>query len=349
MTSQNRPLDIDTAIREAQERFRDGQLSAAIRLFHMVLDQEPDHVDVLLALGRLHQLVGNLHKAVHYYRMGTRLAPETWALRYHLGHVLIRIGQYAEAVDHLRAVAEAGMPGARNLDRLLAYAGVRARDQDVVRFSHDGTEVRFAVDGDNVGLDMFYANGEFFEQAELDYTRYLLPPDAVIVDVGANAGNHLVYYAKFMSPRKILPIEPHPGAIDSLVRNIQLNGIDCIDPRWLGFGVGPKSERMDLAPSQAGDMVTIRLVRGGPGNVRVEPLDALVTEKIDFLKIDVEGMEIGTLNGARQTLAQFRPTIMIEVSAAKDPEFQSLLGQLNYAVDRSFDGEGYKNYFLRAR
>jgi hypothetical protein len=81
----------------------------------------------------------------------------------------------------------------------------------------------------------------------------------------------------------------------------------------------------------------------GSGEIPVTTLDAFVSEskieKIDIIKVDIEGSEIAFLEGARQTIADFRPRLMIEVNHGALKRFGKtaadligLLGSLRYRL-----------------
>ena len=317
----------------------------AVARYRQVLREAPDHPPTLIGLSALHRANGNRGQAARYLSRAVRLRPDDWEVRYQLGYQLLRLSRFAEADGHLRAAANSALARFPLAARLASYARFMAEGREIARFEHRGRTVHFAIDGDNLGLDIFPVSGEFFERDELYHTRRILPQGPVIVDVGANAGNHLVYYGCFLAPRRVVPIEPHPGSVDLLLRNAALNGIDCVDARWLGRGAGRQRERRALAHSSTGDLVTAGLRASANGTVDVFPLDAMIDGKVDFIKIDVEAMELDVIHGARATIEASRPILMVEVRNANRTQFEAILDSLGYTITESFTGPGYENHF----
>jgi len=206
------------------------------------------------------------------------------------------------------------------------------------------TEIRVGQLANNVGVDMCHVNGRLYEQEELIYCRTKVKPRVAIVDVGANTGNHLIFFAGFLDPSIIVPVEIHPEAIRQLRENIALNGITCVDDRCLGVGAGDSHGRYTRVEDV--DLAQAALAPSVNGDIKVAPLDDLVTIPVGFVKIDVEGMEIEVLNGARRLISTCQPQILIEVQERNIEPFRKLAGQLGYVVDREFAHAGYTNYFL---
>lgn len=77
----------------------------------------------------------------------------------------------------------------------------------------------------NSGADAFI-HGEVFEH---DYYKLPLPiPPASILDLGANAGFTAVYFSRSYPDAKIACVEPMPNNVESLRRNLKLNGIKAV-------------------------------------------------------------------------------------------------------------------------
>ena len=83
-------------------------------------------------------------------------------------------------------------------------------------------------------------------------------------------------------------------------------------------------------------------MKDSSGTYAFRPLDSMkIKEKIDLIKIDVEGHEIETLEGAKNTIKENKPVIVIE-SFDKKQEVDNFLFALGYQhVDTIRKGEDY--------
>jgi len=59
-------------------------------------------------------------------------------------------------------------------------------------------------------------------------------------------------------------------------------------------------------------------------------------QQVDFIKIDVEGMEFDVLDGAAATLARCRPILFVEVRKRDLERYYALVRSLNYRIERTF-------------
>lgn len=253
---------------------------------------------------------------------------------------LVRAMRYHEAIPLLeRAVSLDVFPFAR---MICNFAKFKIDGHELATVRHAGSSVTFRIGGENLGLDMFHVDGRFFEIAELEYCRSRVPSGGTIVDVGANVGNHSVFFGHYLRPRRLIPVEPHPSAVLHLRDNLDLNGISA-DDRGYGVGVAAYGGWAGIR-TVGGDLVVGQLTRGG--SIRVVTLDELVGEHVDLLKIDVEGLEIDVLLGARHLIGRYRPFILIEIHNRLLDKFQSICDEIGYEIEYEFPAESYVNYFL---
>ncbi|EAQ02000.1 hypothetical protein OB2597_20286 [Pseudooceanicola batsensis HTCC2597] len=175
---------------------------------------------------------------------------------------------------------------------------------------------RMRVTNPNDLIQMTHLRGEFFEADSLSKLKKLIKaPNPRIVEVGANIGNHVVWYARHLAAERIYPVEPNPEALSILNENIDANGIRArIDTRGMGYGAGKDSGTFRTQTDNADNLGATRLVADAEGGIETRTLDQLLgDETVDFIKIDAEGMELDVLEGAQALIARDRPVIWVEV------------------------------------
>jgi FkbM family methyltransferase len=172
----------------------------------------------------------------------------------------------------------------------------------------------------NQFVDRYIAVEGIFERRFLEYVRSLLPSGAVMLDIGANIGNHSLFLAGRC--RGIHCFEPNPETAARLKRNIRHNGLDE-KIKVHEFGLGKKDEQLTFHENVSGNLGASGFAQGRelPEGFRVRTLEvrhagnaigALGLDKIDYIKIDVEGMEESVLTSLRPILARYRPIVSFE-------------------------------------
>lgn len=194
----------------------------------------------------------------------------------------------------------------------------------IMSFLHEDEVIRMAlplVERDYIQRNILKL-GTFYEQRQLSLLRAqnIVKPGAIICDVGANIGNHSVYFAKTFRPEKLVSIEPQTQALNILKRNLDLNGLG--DTRVVNCLLGSTEGRGNLVTYIPNNLGGTAFQPGSSGTVAMRTLDDVLDEAtggpVDFVKIDVEGMHVEVLSGARKTLDVARPTIWIELRVAKN-------------------------------
>jgi FkbM family methyltransferase len=145
----------------------------------------------------------------------------------------------------------------------------------------------------------------------------------VIFDVGANIGYYSLHWALRMAPGgTIHAFEPVPSTFAWFVRNIALNGLDAvIRPNAIGLGDAPGVVSLFLPEFLGSGAASIKDLHPDEGTRRVEvKLDTLDNyfsasglDRLDLIKVDVEGAELLVLRGGRETIAKHRPMIFLEL------------------------------------
>ncbi len=183
-----------------------------------------------------------------------------------------------------------------------------------------GRRVVFCVNMAEDPIQNAHRRGRFYEAAELDALRALLPKAPVVLDVGANVGNHALYFALIAGAAKVVVVEPNPLAIGPLVGNVLLNRLEgVIDLSHLGFGLSDRSAGGYHMKVHDKNLGATRMQPTG-GSLEVRRGDEAFPDLVpDLLKIDVEGMEMEVLRGLEALIARARPLMMVEVG--KDHQF----------------------------
>jgi FkbM family methyltransferase len=169
-------------------------------------------------------------------------------------------------------------------------------------------------DPDHVGR-MIRNNRQFYELDVLMKCRELYLPGSAIIDVGANIGNHAVFFGAFLNA-PVYAFEPYQLNHDLLEMNIAANGLEGqVIPACCAIGDADGAGVMHPGPSA--NLGTTR-VSFGVGDVPVRRLDSLsISGPIGLLKVDVEGAEVAVLRGAAALIRAWQPDIVVE---AGDPK-----------------------------
>lgn len=151
---------------------------------------------------------------------------------------------------------------------------------------------------------------------EVFHIKKLLPPDAVICDVGANFGYYSVSLAASLKPKaRIFAFEPHPGTRARLQRHVTLNELgDVVTVVPCALSDKPGTVRMTSREDNTG---AAHISQHGDTEVEVTTLDGICARhqlsRLDFVKIDVEGFEPNVLRGGDYCLRTFRPKLFVEM------------------------------------
>jgi FkbM family methyltransferase len=156
-------------------------------------------------------------------------------------------------------------------------------------------------------------------EIEHRFLRSLLRPGDNIIEVGANIGVHTVGLAKGVGPQgSVNAIEAQPAIFRVLCGNLALNRLANVAVHACGCGnsrkvlIAPAADYSEAEPHNSGG---ISLVADGPGlPVPIVPLDDLVRDipTVRLIKVDVEGMELEVLEGAKTTITKHRPMLYVE-------------------------------------
>ena len=132
-------------------------------------------------------------------------------------------------------------------------------------------------------------------------------PLRTIVDAGAFIGDHTAEYAR--QAKRVLAFEPNPVAFDCLEHNMQsFDNVEC-------YPLGLSEGNSYTASLHACDNVgASHVTDDGAGRICLAPLDQYELDDLDFIKLDIEGMEPAALRGASGTMQLCRPAVLVEIN-----------------------------------
>ncbi len=188
----------------------------------------------------------------------------------------------------------------------------------------------FCVPGDHIG-DSIFIDG-LYEGALLQSAFSTLLAGcaqqfagSACLDIGANIGNHSVFFAERFA--RVIAVEPNPIFCLAFRATIALNGLTNVELFECGFG----SEAGRFAYRQASSAnlgASQFVIAGEPASakdcpqleIRVgdEVVELLGISRLGLIKIDVEGLELAVLKGLQRTLSGHDPVLMFEAHPEVD-------------------------------
>jgi FkbM family methyltransferase len=177
-----------------------------------------------------------------------------------------------------------------------------------------------------------------------------LPKNGVFFDVGAHIGYYSLKAARSLGPGgRVLSFEPNPEIVRLLRDNVEFNKLPAIEV--VPIACTDRDQTLTLYASETANTGASSLAEanadpgmGGnakPYQVRGRPIDDVVRElnvqRLDVIKVDVEGAEVYVLRGAIHSLNRFHPKIVAEVvlrqlenMKSSKQELFALLASLGY-------------------
>jgi len=205
--------------------------------------------------------------------------------------------------------------------------------------------ILFEVDlSEGIDLSLFLFGN--FQKHVTNNKLIALPKDAIIIDIGANFGVMSLQFAKIASEGKVYSFEPTYYALTKFNRNLELNPelakrIEVINSflsarsaanadikAYSSWKVNDEKSS-DMHPEHLGAAKSTE----GVGAMSLDDFcKNKQLDKLDFIKIDTDGHEYEILQGAKETLAKYRPQLIFEIG-------------LYVMTEKNIDFSFYSNYF----
>jgi FkbM family methyltransferase len=162
-----------------------------------------------------------------------------------------------------------------------------------------------------------------YEPELREVLKATLPAGGVAIDVGANVGWHTLLMGILVGAGgRVIAAEANPSVRSRLEENLGINGFDHV--QVVSYAVsdvdghaefyGPAAD--DPAAGDGHVVASGESKRNGAIDVETRRLDTLChaigIERLDLIKIDVEGFEWPVIQGADESIAKFRPHVVFE-------------------------------------
>jgi protein O-GlcNAc transferase len=180
---------------------------------------------------------------------------------------------------------------------------------------------------DTISTDII-SNKTFFEHKVLTYIAQKYPINGTILDIGANIGNHSLFFATFLRFEHIVAFEPNKDNYELLCKNLSAE-LETIRCRAFNYAVGEKDQRVGLKSLNDRNQGMWQVdLETNDKSVEMVKLDTFAYDDVTLIKIDVEGWELAVLHGAIHTIRKCKPVIFVE--AVDIGSFQRILTFLGY-------------------
>lgn len=186
-------------------------------------------------------------------------------------------------------------------------------------------------------------NRSFYEEPLLRYMlscmNFSRKKNTLTIDVGANIGNHSIFMRSFLSDF-LIAIEPNPKVLPLLQRNLSKN-IDNYTIFDYAVGEAECVATIDIPDDVKNNVGMAKVSFDGSGEkINVKTLDSIFDQwkktqnkshTISAIKIDVEGMELSVLKGAKIIIANHKPDIFAEAATTEEyKKLNNYLTELGY-------------------
>ena len=180
-----------------------------------------------------------------------------------------------------------------------------------------------------------YKTRDFYELTTLDFLKLHYKTFSFVVDVGANIGNHALYFASQLQAPRIECFEPNKRTFDTLENNVKINALEDVvkvHNKALGSKASYGVEKGYSVFNTGLNNIEEASPQENRNVISILKLDELNYEGVDLLKIDVEGHELNVLIGAEETIKSCRPVILIEAFDDSIADIEGFLGRCGYKM-----------------
>jgi FkbM family methyltransferase len=196
-----------------------------------------------------------------------------------------------------------------------------------------------------------YILGTYEDPQTLERLISWCKKDTVLYDIGANVGYHAFIANLFITDGRVYSFEPMPVNISLFNEHLTLNKKRMLDHNisLLTFAISDKEKEVQFSNNEVATdgntyITSSQVYKQAGKMLRVQcfSIDNLLEKAYEpptILKIDVEGAELDVLKGAVNTLATYKPNILLATHNCHLPgikeECVSFLKNLGYVLEHT--------------
>lgn len=218
--------------------------------------------------------------------------------------------------------------------------------------------------GDLVDIETFGFRFKVVEPASIGYPQHSIgeftdhepvlerwcrgiKPGDVVVDAGAQFGSYTM--PALAAGASVVAYEPYPDGQAILCANVEANGWTerfSLRPQCLWDG----TEYPEKLARQVFGQHYPTNIEGGVLTCR---LDDNLAGKVDHIKLDIEGAELGALKGAQRILREYHPRLVVELHEGVSPDPEDEVSRYpetvnaNAEIARMLEGLGYALEYVK--
>lgn len=191
--------------------------------------------------------------------------------------------------------------------------------------------VKVYINDPNEYIQKHWMNGNFYECGEGGLLRHFFEKyqGCTFIDVGACIGNHTLFMAKLCKAKKVYSFEPVPNNYKHLIDNVKLNKLDNVQIYLAGLSDYRCKAKIKL--EESGNAGSFKVGREGE-EIQLATLNGC--DKVDVIKIDVEGMNVRVIRGMSKYLQKHKPHVYIEAAKGDRDKTDKAMAMIGYSRQR---------------
>lgn len=212
-----------------------------------------------------------------------------------------------------------------------------------VKLTHKNNSFSIFISPKNGCVDEYIYLYGIYEPNILDTIEKYLKQGDIFIDIGANIGQHSMFAASIVgNTGKVYSFEPIPRIYNQLLDSVHLNNFDnIVEVHNIALGEKNDKKTLHISSKNVGGSSLVEISGDEKIQVKITPGDNIISQlqKIDLIKIDVEGYEYETLSGIQVTLKRYKPIIIMEFNGEsyirngnRGDKIISLLNNLEYSL-----------------